>query len=102
MTKKILCLAAVCIFVLAFLPASLIAQDEGTSVITGKVEIVSEDGMSIVVDGKTIATTPEFVEDYALAVGDKVEITVREENGVLSAVDCSFIFDEEETEVEVE
>jgi hypothetical protein len=46
-----------------------------------------------VVDGKTIATTAEFVEEALFEVGDKVEIEAVQEGGSLKAVSYQYAFE---------
>ena len=71
------------------------ASEKEKIVVKGTVEKIAEDATSIVVNGTTLLTTRELVEDVYLEVGDKVEVTAEKTDQGLKAQDISFFFEED-------
>lgn len=64
-------------------------------VVKGTVETIAADGSYIIVDGKKILTSKEFIENYYLEPEDAVEVMAENKEEGLTAVDCQYIFTEE-------
>ncbi len=75
-------------------------QAEQTKEIKGKVKEISEDKTYIVVGNTKILTTPEFIENSYIEVGDNVKVKCKETEKGLEAVDFEYIFEEESSEQE--
>jgi hypothetical protein len=71
-------------------------QENKDTIVKGTVKEIAKDGSYIMIDATKINTTKEFLEDAYLEVGDKVEITAKQDKDGLSAVDYNYIFDEEQ------
>lgn len=71
------------------------AQNEKEEIVKGTIQEIAKDGSYIVVDGKKIITTKEFLEESYLEVGDNVEITAQMTKNGLEAVDYRYIYEEE-------
>lgn len=72
-----------------------LAQNEKEEIVKGTIQEISKDGSYIVVDGKKIVTTKEFLEESYLEVGDNVEITAQMTKNGLEALDYKYLYDEE-------
>ena len=100
MFKKAMFLFALFAFTCAIVSVSF-AQEAETTVISGEVKEVAEDGTSVMVGDQKIMTTPELVEDLYLEPGDMVEVTVEKTEQGLKATAVDFVLEEEE-DVEME
>gem|GEM_PF-2800626 len=65
-----------------------------TTIISGTVREVANDKSYIVIEGTKILTTPEFIEETYVEIGDKVRISVVKTPQGLKAEECSYVFDE--------
>ncbi|MFH0731766.1 MAG: hypothetical protein V2A72_02455 [Candidatus Omnitrophota bacterium] len=110
MLRNFLVVLLICVSSLILAGASM-AQDEEVAaqeavtqeaaaqeVVKGTIGEIAADSSYIMVDATKILTTPEFLEDSYLEVGDKVEVIVTKTEQGLSAVDYDYIYDDEETE----
>lgn len=98
MFKRILMGLIACVFVFSLFAANVMSADDQT-VIEGIVEKIADDNASMVVAGKEIVTTKEFLEDADILVGDRIKVTVAKDGAKLKAVSSEFVFGEETEEV---
>jgi len=75
-------------------------QAEQTKEIKGKVKEISEDKTYMVVGNTKILTTPEFIENSYIEVGDNLKVKCKETEKGLEAIDFEYIFEEEGSEQE--
>jgi hypothetical protein len=93
--KKMIMIALIAAFCL---PAACMAQEAEKQTVSGSIKEIAKDGLSILVETTTVVTTKEFVDNYALQVGDKVEVTVEKDGENLKAVECKFMEEAPEEE----
>lgn len=67
-------------------------QDEQT--VAGAIEQIAEDGTFIIVAGKRITTTPEFLEENYLEEGELIEAEVKDTPQGLAIVDYQYLYDD--------
>ena len=79
-----------------FLAGTILPAAAQSVLVTGTVDAVAPDGSSITVDGQAIATDQQFIDDYFMETGDKVEISADSIDGALTAVSCRYLFDDDE------
>lgn len=65
-----------------------------STIISGTVREMANDKSYIVIEGTKILTSPEFIEETYVEVGDKVRISVVKTPQGLKAEECSYVFDE--------
>ena len=93
------------LLLLFFGTAIVYAQDDGNAIskntyVTGSVEKISENDDYMVVDGKIIKTTKDFLEEADFEIGDKITvetISSNDEDGLI-AVDYSYYFEDSDYE----
>ena len=93
------------LLLLFFGTAIVYAQDDSNAIskntyVTGSVEKISENDDYIVVDGKIIKTTKDFLEEADFEIGDKITVETISSNDKdeLIAVDYSYYFEDSDYE----
>lgn len=78
-------------------PAAVSPQKDGNAsqeTVTGTVREIASDKSSIVVGTTKLITTPAFVDESYMEVGDKVKVSTAKTPAGLAAVECSYVFDD--------
>ena len=84
-------LGMICVLVA---PVCVGAQDGQTSVISGTVEQIAEDGSYVVVSGQKLVTSKDFLDSSYLEQGDEIKVTVKSTDQGMEVVDFEYNFEE--------
>lgn len=78
-------------------PAAVSLQKEESisqETVTGVVREIASDKSYVVVSATKIITTPAFIDESYIELGDKVKVVTAKTPEGLKAVDCSYVFDD--------